>query len=60
MQGPGRCSGAELAPLDAGELPLTSKLLNNYYAHDDLLLASRDFLSHGLLEDVLAAKAHVL
>jgi Insertion element 4 transposase N-terminal len=51
--------GAELAPLDTGELPLARKLLTSL-ARDDLLLAGRDFLSHGLLEDVLAAKAHVL
>ena len=51
--------GAELSPLAAGEQPLARKLLPRLAA-GDLLLADRNFLSHGLLADVLAAGVHVL
>src|SRR5947209_30220 len=45
--------GAELSPLAAGEQPLALKLLPRLN-RGDLLLADRNFLSHGLLADVLA------
>jgi hypothetical protein len=51
--------GAELSPLAAGEQPLALKLLPRLN-RGDLLLADRNFLSHGLLADVLAAGVHVL
>ena len=51
--------GAELSPLAAGEQPLALKLLPRLN-RGDLLLADRNFLSHGLLTDVLAAGVHVL
>ena len=51
--------GAELSPLAAGEQPLARKLLPRL-SRGDLLLADRNFLSHGLLTDVLAAGVHVL
>ncbi len=51
--------GAELSPLATGEQPLARKLLARL-APGDLLLADRNFLSHGLLTDVLAAGVHVL
>jgi hypothetical protein len=51
--------GAELSPLAAGEQPLALKLLARLN-RGDLLLADRNFLSHGLLANVLAAGVHVL
>ena len=51
--------GAELSPLATGEQPLARKLLPRL-SRGDLLLADRNFLSHGLLTDVLAAGVHVL
>jgi len=51
--------GAELSPLAAGEQPLARRLLGRL-APGDLLLADRNFLSHGLLKEVLAAGVHVL
>src|SRR5205807_2199169 len=51
--------GAELSPLAAGEQPLALKLLPRL-GRGDLLLADRNFLSHGLLAEVLAAGVHVL
>ena len=51
--------GAELSPLATGEQPLARKLLPRLN-QGDLLLADRNFLSHGLLTDVLAAGVHVL
>ena len=51
--------GAVISPLAAGEQPLTRQLLGKL-APGDLLLADRNFLSHGLLKDVLATGAHVL
>jgi hypothetical protein len=51
--------GAELSPLATGEQALARRLLARLAA-GDLLLADRNFLSHGLLEDVLAAGVHVL
>ncbi len=51
--------GAELSPLSAGEEPLALKLLARL-SHGDLLLADRNFLSHGLLKAALDAGVHVL
>jgi hypothetical protein len=51
--------GAELSPLATGEQPLARQLLGKL-SPGDLLLADRNFLSHGLLEEVLAAGVHVL
>lgn len=51
--------GAELSPLASGEQPLARRLLTRL-APGDLLLADRNFLSHGLLKEVLAAGVHVL
>jgi hypothetical protein len=51
--------GAATSGLAAGELPLARGLLGRL-APGDLLLADRNFLSRGLLADVLAAGVHVL
>jgi hypothetical protein len=51
--------GAELSPLATGEQPLARRLLGRL-SPGDLLLADRNFLSHGLLTEVLAAGVHVL
>src|SRR5258708_5696546 len=51
--------GAELSPLATGEQALLRQLLARL-SPGDLLLADRNFLSHGLLADVLAAGVHVL
>ena len=51
--------GAGMSPLAAGEQPLTRQLLPKLQP-GDLLLADRNFLSHGLLADVLAAGVHML
>ena len=51
--------GAVTSPLATGEQPLTRQLLPRLQP-GDLLLADRNFLSHGLLADVLAAGVHVL
>src|SRR5260221_6651365 len=51
--------GAGMSPLAAGEQRVTRQLLGKL-APGDLLLADRNFLSHGLLADVLAAGVHVL
>src|SRR5512135_2812572 len=51
--------GAALSPLAIGEQPLARQLLGKL-APGDLLLADRNFLSHGLLAGVLAAGVHVL
>jgi hypothetical protein len=51
--------GAELSPLATGEQPLARKLLARLRPAD-LLLADRNFLSHDLLREVLAAGMHVL
>ena len=51
--------GAATSPLATGEQPLTRQLLPRL-APGDLLAADRNFLSHGLLKDVLAAGVHVL
>jgi hypothetical protein len=51
--------GAATSALATGEQPLTRQLLAKL-APGDLLLADRNFLSHGLLEDVLAAGVHML
>src|SRR6266566_1183658 len=51
--------GAVASPLATGEQPLTRGLLGRL-APGDLLTADRNFLSHGLLADVLAAGVHVL
>jgi hypothetical protein len=48
--------GAALSPLATGEQPLARQLLGRL-APGDLLLADRNFLSHGLLKDVLADPA---
>jgi Transposase DDE domain len=48
-----------MSPLATGEQPLTRQLLDKLQG-GDLLLADRNFLSHGLLADVLAAGVHVL
>ena len=57
--GPGRCWARRLSPLATGEQPLARQLLARLQP-GDLLLADRNFLSHGLLADVLAAGVHVL
>ena len=51
--------GAATSPLATGEQPLTRQLLARL-RRGDLLAADRNFLSHGLLADVLAAGVHVL
>src|ERR1035441_2971053 len=51
--------GAATSGLATGEQPLTRQLLGKL-APGDLLLGDRNFLSHGLLADVLAAGVHVL
>ena len=51
--------GAVTSGLATGQQPLTRQLLGKL-APGDLLLADRNFLSHGLLKDVLAAGVHVL
>ncbi len=51
--------GAALSPLATGEQALLRQLLPRL-SRGDLLLADRNFLSHGLLADVLAAGVHVL
>jgi hypothetical protein len=51
--------GAALSPLATGEQALLRRLLARLRP-GDLLLADRNFLSHGLLADVLAAGVHVL
>src|SRR6266851_2369768 len=51
--------GAGMSPLATGEQPLARQLLDKL-AGGDLLLADRNFLSHGLLAEVLAAGVHVL
>ena len=51
--------GAAISPLATGEQPLARQLLAKL-APGDLLLADRNFLSHGLLAEVLAAGVHVL
>ena len=51
--------GAALSPLATGEQPLGRQLLAKLRP-GDLLLAGRNFLSHGLLQEVLAAGVHVL
>src|SRR5260221_1182337 len=51
--------GAGMSPLATGEQPLARRLLDRLQP-GDLLLADRNFLSHALLADVLAAGAHVL
>jgi hypothetical protein len=51
--------GAATSPLATGEQPLARGLLGKLEP-GDLLLADRNFLSHGLLADVLAAGVHVL
>src|SRR5260370_11210206 len=48
-----------MSPLATGEQPLARRLLARLQP-GDLLLADRNFLSRGLLADVLAAGAHVL
>jgi hypothetical protein len=50
---------AATSGLATGEQPLTRQLLGRL-SPGDLLLADRNFLSHGLLKDVLAAGVHVL
>ena len=51
--------GAATSGLATGEQPLARQLLAKL-APGDLLLADRNFLSHGLLAEVLAAGVHVL
>ena len=51
--------GAVTSPLATGEQPLARQLLGKLQP-GDLLLADRNFLSHGLLAEVLAAGGHVL
>jgi hypothetical protein len=51
--------GAATSGLATGEQPLARQLLAKL-APGDLLLAGRNFLSHGLLAEVLAAGVHVL
>jgi hypothetical protein len=51
--------GAGLSPLASGEQPLARRLLTRLQP-GDLLLADRNFLSHGLLTEVLDAGVHVL
>ena len=62
--GAGECGtravlGAELSPLATGEQALARQLLTRLRP-GDLLAADRNFLSHGLLAEVLAAGVHVL
>ena len=62
--GAGECGtravlGAELSPLATGEQALARQLLTRLRP-GDLLAADRNFLSHGLLAEVLAASVHVL
>ena len=64
MVGLGECGtravlGAALSPLAAGEQSLLRDLLPRVRP-GDLLLADRNFLSHGLLKQVLDAGVHVL
>lgn len=51
--------GAELAGLATGEQALARQLLTKL-SPGDLLVADRNFLSHDLLKEVLAAGVHVL
>jgi len=51
--------GAATSPLATGEQPLARRLLPKL-SPGDLLLADRNFLSHGLMQEVLAAGVHVL
>jgi transposase IS4-like protein/DDE family transposase len=51
--------GAALSPLATGEQALARRLLGKL-SPGDLLLADRNFLSHGLLAEVLAGGVHVL
>jgi hypothetical protein len=51
--------GAALSPLATGEQPLARQLLAKLRP-GDLVVADRNFLSHGLLREALAAGAHVL
>jgi hypothetical protein len=51
--------GAELSPLATGEQPLALKLLPRLN-RGDLVLADRNFLSHGLVRAFLDAGVHVL
>jgi hypothetical protein len=51
--------GAELSPLSAGEQPLALRLLARL-SSGDLVLADRNFLSHGLLKAFTGAGVHVL
>ena len=51
--------GAELSPLATGEQPLALKLLGRL-SRGDLVLADRNFLSHGLLKAFAGAGVHVL
>ena len=51
--------GAATSGLAIGEQPLARQLLGRL-SPGDLLLADRNFLSHGLLAEVLAAGVHVL
>jgi len=51
--------GAELSPLATGEQPLALKLLGRLVP-GDLVLADRNFLSHGLLSAFTGAGVHVL
>jgi Insertion element 4 transposase N-terminal/Transposase DDE domain len=57
--GTGAVLGAELSPLATGEQALARRLLAKLRP-GDLLLADRNFLSYGLLKEVLAAGVHVL
>jgi hypothetical protein len=50
---------ATCSPLSTGEQALTRQLLGKLQA-GDLLTADRNFLSHGLLKDVVDAGVHVL
>jgi hypothetical protein len=50
---------ADCSPLSTGEQALTRRLLGKLQV-GDLLAADRNFLSHGLLDEVLAAGVHVL
>src|SRR5260370_256821 len=51
--------GAATSPLATGEQPLTRQLLGRL-SPGDLLAADRNFLSHGLLAEMLAAGVPVL
>ena len=51
--------GAELSPLATGEQPLALRLLARL-SRGDLVLADRNFLSHGLLGAFTGAGVHVL